>query len=113
MHVLSSSFSIAMFKWYRNSLMCYVHLADVDMTPLPKEVFNSRQERLSWFLQTQGSRWYKRGWTLQELLAPVTVHFYNMNWQRLGSKRDFLGELTEITGVETDILDNSVDISRC
>lgn len=93
--------------------MCYVHLADVDLVPLPKEVFDDREKRLSWFLQTKESRWYKRGWTLQELLAPETVHFYNKNWQRLGSKMNFLSALTEITGVETDILDNSVDISRC
>jgi hypothetical protein len=93
--------------------MCYVYLADVDLNPLPKEVFSNRDTRISWFLRTRGSRWYERGWTLQELLAPESVHFFNKHWIHLGSKKDFVGAINVITGIETDILDNSVDIFRC
>lgn len=30
------------------------------------------------------ARWFTRGWTLQELLAPVQVLFFNSSWQCLG-----------------------------
>jgi hypothetical protein len=50
-----------MFKWYKNAAVCYAHLADVSGD----------------FLEQAGdSRWFKRGWTLQELVAPLDVNFY-------------------------------------
>lgn len=55
----------SMFKWYRRSALTIVHLADVsniDTDSLGK------------------SMWFKRGWTLQELLAPHTVLFFTQDW---------------------------------
>jgi len=31
------------------------------------------------------SRWFTRGWTLQELLAPKAITFYNTSWHELGN----------------------------
>ncbi|KJA18400.1 hypothetical protein HYPSUDRAFT_45254, partial [Hypholoma sublateritium FD-334 SS-4] len=32
--------------------------------------------------------WLTRGWTLQELLAPVHSIFYNVDWNQLGTSSD-------------------------
>jgi hypothetical protein len=59
----------SMFQWYRNAAVCYAYLADVTATP------ESTPERSEF----AGSRWFKRGWTLQELLAPAHVWFFSKN----------------------------------
>lgn len=77
----------SMFRWYRIAQICYAFLADVhDATRLAN------------------SRWFTRGWTLQELVAPSTVWFYDYNWQYLGSKDDLQKELEDITSIDTDVL---------
>ncbi|KAI1264796.1 hypothetical protein F5Y18DRAFT_427426 [Xylariaceae sp. FL1019] len=66
----------SMFKWYRDAKICYAYLSDVhsQVDPVDSE---------SDFGQ---SRWFQRGWTLQELIAPRTIHFYNAQWTYLGDK---------------------------
>jgi hypothetical protein len=61
----------SMFAWYQRAEICYVYLSDV----------KSDQIRFSDF---EKSRWFRRGWTLQELLAPKTLEFYNSSWCSLG-----------------------------
>jgi hypothetical protein len=66
------------FNWYERSAACYAYLADVhDIMDLyvPEST-----------LAFRASKWWTRGWTLQELLAPRTVDFYNASWTRLGEK---------------------------
>lgn len=71
----------SMFSWYRNSLVCYAYLEDV-----PEKRF-------------ENSRWFTRGWTLQELLAPSIVNFYDDGWTMLGTKPDLATEISNITGI--------------
>lgn len=61
----------SMWKYYRDAVYCVAYLADVSTLQM-QEVFKSD--------------WFTRGWTLQELLAPRHVSFYNQAWQRLGEK---------------------------
>jgi len=81
----------SMFSWYRRSALTIVYLADV-----------ARNGKLS------SSEWFKRGWTLQELLAPRNVLFYTREWSLYKSssspnhKEDdvVLTELEAATGIE-------------
>lgn len=75
---------ISMFRWYRDAAKCYVYLADVLQ---PAFDINGRFNQLSYELAFQESRWFSRGWTLQELLAPRTVQFFSKNWEQLGDKK--------------------------
>jgi hypothetical protein len=80
-----------MFTWYAESIACYAYLPDADVS------------RENW---TQ-SVWFNRGWTLQELIAPKTVQFYDGGWNFLGSKSQLLQELSAVTGIEASILRNT------
>ncbi|KAK0714449.1 heterokaryon incompatibility protein-domain-containing protein [Apiosordaria backusii] len=68
----------SMFQWYKNAQVCYAYLADANSDE-DEDPF----ERGSAFWQ---SRWFTRGWTLQELIAPRQVEFYTRQWCHLGGK---------------------------
>jgi Heterokaryon incompatibility protein (HET) len=95
---------LAMFKWYQKSRECYVYLADVDLPRLPSSDYDEEDKRYRWFMQTKKSRWYTRGWTLQELVAPRFVQFYDQNWNLMGTKNRHRDALHEITKIPIDVL---------
>ena len=82
-----------MFRWYQNAARCYVYLTDVSKPDIG--VDNQR----AWEEVFRKSRWFTRGWTLQELIAPASVEFYSKEGKLLGDKVS-LGQLVcEITGI--------------
>jgi len=85
-----------MFAWYRNSKACFVYLSDVHS--------DSRTEDLTQFTT---SRWFTRGWTLQELLAPRAVRFFNSTWNGLGSKVKLSVAISKATGIEKEFIENA------
>jgi hypothetical protein len=86
----------SMFRWYQQSKVCYAYLADVTHDTLATEC---RQAQL------RNSRWFARGWTLQELLAPDSVIFFNQKWAYLSSKHDISDLLSAITTIPTEFSD--------
>jgi hypothetical protein len=82
----------SMFHWYRNAARCYVYLSDV-----PGTAICSGEAAKS--IALRQSRWFTRGWTLQELLAPSTVDFFFEDGKKLGSRLSLLSTLCEITGI--------------
>jgi hypothetical protein len=81
-----------MFRWYEHAEICFVHLADVSAD----EDF---QKKGSSFRKC---RWFKRGWTLQEMLAPATLVFYDKAWSVISDKDDvnLRTVITEVTGID-------------
>jgi hypothetical protein len=63
----------SMFRWYRNATKCYVYLSDVS---IKKRKASSQLSEFTWESAFRASRWFTRGWTLQELLAPSSVEFF-------------------------------------
>ncbi|KAM0367748.1 hypothetical protein ACHAPY_011687 [Fusarium culmorum] len=96
----------SMFGWYRNAQVCYVYLQDV-LWCTDKETIGER---------LYPSRWFTRGWTLQELIAPPKVEFYSTDWKKIGSKEDLCGLLSSITRIDEHILKggdmDSVSVAR-
>ncbi|KAK3391259.1 heterokaryon incompatibility protein-domain-containing protein [Podospora didyma] len=84
----------SMFQWYRDSSICYVYLEDVDSLSDDPDFSND----------FMGSRWFTRGWTLQELIAPPTVEFYNHNWDEIGTKSSLRERISSTTGIKTRVL---------
>lgn len=84
----------SMFRWYRMASYCYAYLVDVPDAP---EISTAYSEHPS--PDFAGSRWFSRGWTLQELLAPEIVRFYSSGGRFLGSKLDLKKEISRITSI--------------
>ena len=84
-----------MFRWYRNAAKCYVYLSDVSAP----NTGNMKLDKNSWIEALRRSRWFTRGWTLQELIAPVSVDFFSAEGHFLGNKRSLELEITDITRI--------------
>ena len=90
----------AMYKWYANSYLCIVYLAESTS-----------------YADWVGDSWFTRGWTLQELLAPKRLKFYDKSWRPfipLGidddrKSVDIILPLENVTGISKTVLtaDNS------
>jgi hypothetical protein len=85
----------SMFCWYRDAAKCYVYLSDVSA----RKRDNNNQTRRTWESAFRKSRWFTRGWTLQELLAPESIEFFSREGRRLGDKKMLEGQIHEITDV--------------
>jgi hypothetical protein len=70
----------SMFRWYQNAARCYVYLSDVSKPG------TGLDDQRAWEEAFRKSRWFTRGWTLQELIAPRLVDFFSSEGRRLGSK---------------------------
>ncbi|PQE04363.1 heterokaryon incompatibility protein [Rutstroemia sp. NJR-2017a BBW] len=73
----------SMFRWYREAANCYVYMSDVSMGG-----------------SDPASKWFTRGWTLQELLAPASVMFFSVEGAFLGDKRSLEGVIQHITKID-------------
>ncbi|KAK1826557.1 heterokaryon incompatibility protein-domain-containing protein [Podospora conica] len=91
----------SMFAWYRDSAVCYVYLGDVhDITDaMLCDFYTGGPKKLYVRNLIVSSRWFKRGWTLQELVAPYHVEFFTAEWKSLGMKNTLEVLLSEKTGI--------------
>jgi Heterokaryon incompatibility protein (HET) len=91
----------SMFRWYRNAVKCYVYLPDVSS---PGIDIGNKSDQLPWEMAFRISRWFTRGWTLQELIAPTSVEFFSKNRKLLGDKRSLEQHICEITRIPSKAL---------
>jgi hypothetical protein len=94
----------SMFRWYQNAKKCYVYLSDVSTK---KRKVNSISTEFTWELSFRSSRWFTRGWTLQELLATSIVEFFSREWDKLGDKRSLKLLIHTITSISLEALDGA------
>ncbi|KAI6098442.1 hypothetical protein EV401DRAFT_2147474 [Pisolithus croceorrhizus] len=93
----------SMFQWYENSRKCYTYLHDVDVFPTTphNETFTESE---GW------PEWFSWGWMLQELIAPMDLHFFNKDWQYIGDKRGLSFILATITHVSFGVLEDAYSL---
>ena len=89
----------SMYRWYKNAKVCYVYLHDVSDPWFPAASDDEMYPDFSGWPE-----WFSRGWTLQELIAPSNVQFFNKEWKTIGDKRTLAPTLRNITGVPEHIL---------
>ncbi|KAH7081396.1 heterokaryon incompatibility protein-domain-containing protein [Paraphoma chrysanthemicola] len=116
----------SMYRWYKRAEVCYAYLEDVaadasltESDEAPSDTTNS-DESLAKSEPTSNpllssddhsesslakARWFSRGWTLQELIAPKEVRFYGTDWAFIGTKETLQDNLVFITGIDFDALD--------
>jgi hypothetical protein len=83
----------SMYQWYKDAHICYAYLEDLHRDP-----------KLDNYEALSKSRWFTRGWTLQELIAPQVVEFYDAFWVDIGTRSSLQERLTHITGINERIL---------
>ncbi|KAF2433517.1 HET-domain-containing protein [Tothia fuscella] len=91
----------SMFRWYRRAAKCYVYLSDVSQRRREGSNKHTASTQEQAFRK---SRWFTRGWTLQELLAPMSVEFFSKEGSRLGDKQHLKQQIHEITGLPLPVL---------
>ncbi|RDW58282.1 hypothetical protein BP5796_12212 [Coleophoma crateriformis] len=89
----------SMYNWYANSAVCFAYLEDID---------SSKGREL-----IRKSKWFTRGWTLQELIAPGQVEFFDRQWMLIGKKLDLSSLLSDITSIPEDILEDPSGLIFC
>lgn len=87
----------SMFRWYSAACICYAFLSDVKKSGGDSDVTARDISK---------SQWFTRGWTLQELLAPPNMDFYDQDWVFLGTKQSLSATLSKTTGICQDVLFN-------
>jgi hypothetical protein len=91
----------SMFSWYYRADRCYVYLSDVtDESFSDHTAFFGRDDKGSF----QKSRWFTRGWTLQELIAPRKSDFYLSDGTHIGSRDHLVQHIMEITGIPSNAI---------
>ena len=87
-----------MYRYYRESQKCYAYLYDVNSEKAGEEF--------------KRAKWWERGWTLQELLAPKTLEFFNSDWKSIGYKDGLHEIITAIVGIEQNYLSGKSDVEE-
>ena len=90
----------SMWRWYCNSHVCYVYLDDV-------RAGLDEAERDTAFAK---SKWFTRGWTLQELLASPRLEFYDGEWNMIGTKESLKENISKITKIDKNFLGSDVSL---
>jgi hypothetical protein len=83
----------SMFDWYRRAVVCFAYLGDASDVD---DAFGLKP--------SNHSRWFDRGWTLQELIAPINLLFYQQDWKLLGQRSSFTDLIEKITTVPRNVL---------
>jgi hypothetical protein len=126
-----------MFMWYQQAHICYAYMSDVSMdspgvvsssttqgsarkdaaeTGPTRPTFHTIPSILREYDKLprtfENSRWFTRGWTLQELIAPPIVEFYASDWQEIGTKFSLRKVISKVTGIDIRVLEGA-DPSTC
>ncbi|KAK5089459.1 hypothetical protein LTR70_005958 [Exophiala xenobiotica] len=91
---------VSMFRLYHDAAKCYVYLSDVSTRTLDHE----GGTRYVWEPSFRTSRWFTRGWTLQELLAPKVVKFFSREKELLGDRKVLAQLIHDITTIPVNAL---------
>nr|VWO95293.1 Uncharacterized protein [Ganoderma boninense] len=90
----------SMFNWYQHAKVCYAYLHDVADDDEPRALDS----------QFRRSRWFCRGWTLQELIAPRVLVFLSKGWRVLGTKAMLATVIEQVTGIDHAILTHEASL---
>ncbi|KAI0372741.1 HET-domain-containing protein [Pilatotrama ljubarskyi] len=91
----------SMYEWYAAADVCFAYLYDVSDKEHPKKHTSSFRQ----------SKWFRRGWTLQELIAPKSLEFVSAEWRFIGTKASLAQVVEEITGIQREILTHERSLS--
>ena len=100
----------SMYRWYERSGVCYAYLHDLTGPGLL--IARKKVGKCNQFKRWSSSEWFSRGWTLQEMIAPRDVRFFDKDWQIIGNKDTLADSLNDITRVPEHILRDGLSGNR-
>lgn len=92
----------SMFRWYKLAGICYAYLSDMP-------TYSTKREDVARFPKC---RWFTRGWTLQELLAPREVLFFSQDWVEIGNRDKWANTIYLHQGIHVEALTGDVEKIR-
>ncbi|CAJ2512256.1 Uu.00g052710.m01.CDS01 [Anthostomella pinea] len=105
----------SMFRWYTDAAVCYAYLSDFPdrerIAKLHPEADGPHIKRLQ-STSFARCRWFERGWTLQELLAPDTVKCYDSDWNLYGTKTTLEEKISRVTRIPVGVLRKSTPLHQ-
>lgn len=90
----------SMFQWYQRAEVCYAYLIDVSDCPGG----HTHAYYQGWLSTFKTSKWFTRGWTLQELIAPRRLVFYATSWTSVGRREALALDIEAQTGIPYHVL---------
>ncbi|KAK3112261.1 hypothetical protein LTR53_011663, partial [Teratosphaeriaceae sp. CCFEE 6253] len=100
-----------MYRWYMNAAVCYVYLSDVPSNCPTLDDGYLHPFHFSWIEAFEESRWFRRGWTLQELTAPAKdLLFFGCAWNYIGSLESLIERVAGITGIQIEVLNHTLPL---
>lgn len=100
----------SMFSWYKHATVCLVYLSDM------RRMESTTTHNVSTYSDTVSQeafvscKWFSRGWTLQELIAPDNIEFYDSQWKLFGTKVTLRDWILNATGISPAVLESSVNL---
>ncbi|KAH0491242.1 hypothetical protein TgHK011_002680 [Trichoderma gracile] len=90
----------SMYQWYEKAGICIAFLEDFTATDEPSKPDFAH------------CRWFSRGWTLQELIAPSKLRFYSKDWKSIGTRTSLKGIIAKVSGIPEEMLEADTDNQR-
>jgi hypothetical protein len=95
-----------MYRYYHNAAECLVYLEDVP--PKTKGTLGEDKQLNA----IKSSRWFTRGWTLQELIAPQTRYYFAGDWSPIEHLGSMNRVVADVTGISEQVLENREMLSN-
>ncbi|KAK7462391.1 hypothetical protein VKT23_007990 [Stygiomarasmius scandens] len=86
----------SMYQYYEDSQVCYAYLCDVSSEEDPRDANAGFRK----------SKWFERGWTLQELIAPRYVVILDKEWKEVGTRWSLRDAISAITSIPIKVLED-------
>ncbi|KAG7294174.1 hypothetical protein NEMBOFW57_004244 [Staphylotrichum longicolle] len=103
----------SMWRWYVGAEVCFAFLADLELEGKTVVIEAQDEKTKGGTLRMAASvgvvtglgrcRWFTRGWTLQELIVPRRLEFYNKDWEFCGEKSSMRMVLSRITSIRPEV----------
>ncbi|KAL7819939.1 HET domain-containing protein [Trichoderma gracile] len=90
----------SMYQWYEKAGVCIAFLEDFTATDEPSKPDFAH------------CRWFSRGWTLQELIAPSKLRFYSKDWKSIGTRTSLKGIIAKVSCIPEEMLEADTDNQR-
>ncbi|KAI6141592.1 hypothetical protein BKA82DRAFT_4200189 [Pisolithus tinctorius] len=101
------------YKWLWNDTCCIDKRSSSELSEAINSIFRWYRNAQVKFSRSNGwPEWFIRGWTLQELIAPKHLEFFDKDWRYISNKRRLAPMLERITRILREVLKDGMAAKR-